>query len=185
MKWNKLLLWHRNDIFQWWKVEWNLRLLKSSVRISCSIEMLSLNNERLKKWNPSLLKSSMRNKTHLPYSCGIEIIFFNDERLKNWNPNLSKSSICIVYSISFQFGWIWTKLTYLTLVASKGSDHLAHSWVKKFEGQRSTGPAPRVHLLCSWGGLGRFLGSQWDRQLKFSTYASFLISWSLSKFELI
>ena len=45
----------------------------------------------------------------------------------------------------------------------KGSDHLAHSW----------------------GGLGCFLGSQWDRQLKFSAYASFLISWSLSKFELI
>ena len=46
---------------------------------------------------------------------------------------------------------------------TKGSDHLAHSW----------------------GGLGWFLGSQWDRQLKFSAYASFLISWSLSKFELI
>ena len=30
----------------------------------------------------------------------------------------------------------------------KGSDHLAHSW----------------------GGLGRFLGSQWERQLKFSAY---------------
>ena len=129
--------------------KWNLRLLKSSVRISCSIQMLSMNNERLKKWNPSLLKSSMRNKTCLPYSCGIEKIFFNDERLKNWNPNLSKSSICIAYSISFQFGWIWTKLTYLTLVASKGSDHLAHSWVKKFEGQRSTGPAPTVHPLWS------------------------------------
>ena len=37
---------------------------------------------------------------------------------------------------------------------TKGSDHLAHSW----------------------GGLGRFLGSQWDRQLKFSANASFLIS---------
>ena len=45
----------------------------------------------------------------------------------------------------------------------KGSDHLAHSW----------------------GGLGRFLGSQWDRQLKFSAYASFLILWSHLKFELI
>ena len=30
-----------------------------------------------------------------------------------------------------------------------------------------------------------FSGSQWVRQLKFSAYASFLISWSLSKFELI
>ena len=46
---------------------------------------------------------------------------------------------------------------------NKGSDHLAHSL----------------------GGLGRFLGSQWDRQLKFSAYVSFLIWWSLSKFELI
>ena len=36
-------------------------------------------------------------------------------------------------------------------------------------------------LYSGWG----FLGSQWDRQLKFSAYASFLISWSLSKFELI
>ena len=41
------------------------------------------------------------------------------------------------------------------------------------------------HRLLLWLGLGRFLGSQWDRQLKFSAYASFLISWSLSKFELI
>ena len=32
---------------------------------------------------------------------------------------------------------------------------------------------------------GAFLGSQWDRHLKFSAYASFLISGSLSKFELI
>ena len=40
-------------------------------------------------------------------------------------------------------------------------------------------------ILPTAGGLGRFLGSQWDRQLKFSAYASFLISWSLSKFELI
>ena len=48
-------------------------------------------------------------------------------------------------------------------MSTKGSDHFAHSW----------------------GGLGRFLGSQWDRQLKISAYASFLISWSLSKFELI
>ena len=31
---------------------------------------------------------------------------------------------------------------------------------------------------------GVFLGSQWERQLKFSAYASLLISWSLSKFEL-
>ena len=30
-----------------------------------------------------------------------------------------------------------------------------------------------------------YLPSQWDRQLKFSAYASFLISWSLSKFEII
>ena len=36
-------------------------------------------------------------------------------------------------------------------------------------------------LYRGWG----FLGSQWDRQLKFSAYASFLILWSLSKFELI
>ena len=36
-------------------------------------------------------------------------------------------------------------------------------------------------LYSGWG----FLGSQWDRQLKFSAYASFLILWSLSKFELI
>ena len=36
-------------------------------------------------------------------------------------------------------------------------------------------------LYSGWG----FLPSQWDRQLKFLAYASFLISWSLSKFELI
>ena len=36
-------------------------------------------------------------------------------------------------------------------------------------------------LYSGWG----FLPSQWDRQLKFSAYASFLISLSLSKFELI
>ena len=42
-----------------------------------------------------------------------------------------------------------------------------------------------IILATARGGLGRFLGSQWDRQLKFSAYASFLISWSLSKFELI
>ena len=40
-----------------------------------------------------------------------------------------------------------------------------------------------IILPTAGGGLGRFLGSQWD--LKFSAYASFLISWSLSKFELI
>ena len=35
-------------------------------------------------------------------------------------------------------------------------------------------------LYSGWG----FLPSQWDRQLKFSTYAWFMIFWSLSKFEL-
>ena len=42
-----------------------------------------------------------------------------------------------------------------------------------------------IILATARGGLGRFLGSQWDRQLKFSANSSFLISWSLSKFELI
>ena len=36
-------------------------------------------------------------------------------------------------------------------------------------------------LYSGWG----FHTSQWDRQLKFSAYASFLILWRLSKFELI
>ena len=59
--------------------------------------------------------------------------------------------------------WIFNAMLWIETMALKGSDHLAHSW----------------------GGLGRFLGSHWDRQLKFSVYASFLISWSLSKFELM
>ena len=41
------------------------------------------------------------------------------------------------------------------------------------------------HSGASSDSSGAFLGSQWDRQLKFSAYASFQISWSLSKFELI
>ena len=81
----------------------------------------------------------------------------------------------LLYVKSLNFGMVavkfwWKRKTFLYakslnfgMVTVKGSDHLAHSW----------------------GGLGRFLGSQWDRQLKFSAYASFLISWSLSKFELI
>ena len=39
----------------------------------------------------------------------------------------------------------------------------------------------QLRLYSGWG----FLPSHWDRQLKFSAYASFLILWSLSKFELI
>ena len=35
------------------------------------------------------------------------------------------------------------------------------------------------------GNPGRFLGSTWDIQLKFSYFAWFRISWNLSKFELI
>ena len=42
-----------------------------------------------------------------------------------------------------------------------------------------------IILPTAGGGLGRFLGSQWDRQLKLSPYASFFISWSLAIFELI
>ena len=41
------------------------------------------------------------------------------------------------------------------------------------------------HSGASSNSSGAFYGSQWVRQLKFSAYASFLISWSLSKFELI
>ena len=86
-----------------WKNEiWNLK---------CGIEKIFFNDEKLKKWNLRLLKSSVRiyahslfhfipiwtnlNETHLPYSCGIEIIYFNDEKLKKWNLNLLKSSMCI------------------------------------------------------------------------------------------
>ena len=37
---------------------------------------------------------------------------------------------------------------------------------------------------CEGMGLNGFLGSTWNRQLKFSAYAWFMIFWSLSKFEL-
>ena len=47
---------------------------------------------------------------------------------------------------------------------------------------KSKGPDYLGHGL---GYLGKFLGSTWNRQLKFSAYAWFMIFWSLSKFELI
>ena len=65
---------------------------------SCGIEMILFNDEKLKKSNLRLLKSSVRiyarslfhfipiwtnlNETQLPYSCDIEMIFFNVEKLK-------------------------------------------------------------------------------------------------------
>ena len=86
-------------------------LNETHLPFSCSIEMLSLNDERLKKWNLNLSKSSMHiyahslfyfipiwtnlNETHLPYSCGIEMIFFNDEKLKKSNLRLLKSTVRI------------------------------------------------------------------------------------------
>ena len=63
------------------------------------------------------------------------------------------------YSIDIlKFGYSEKATKFENIFHSKGSDHLAHRW----------------------GGLGRFLGSQRDRQLKFSAYATFLISCSLS-----
>ena len=65
-----------------------------------------------------------------------------------------------------------------------GSKNVITFGLIKFIGYQ--GWVKRVRSSCpQLGGLGSFLGSQWDRQLKLSAYASFLISWSLSKFELI
>ena len=97
-----------------WKKS-NLRLLKSSVRIYA---------HSLFHFIPIWTNL---NETNLPYSCSIEMLSLNDERLKKWNPSLLKSSMRI-YSILFQFGRIWTKLTYLTHVASKWYFTMIKSW---------------------------------------------------------
>ena len=103
-----------------------------------------------------------------PQSCILSIIFESCVFLFKLSVveviNVSRQKVWhISCFLLFEISQIYQKSELLFTNIVKGSDHLGFSW----------------------GGLGRFLGSQWDRQLKFSANASFLISWSLSKFELI
>ena len=113
-------------------------------------------------WSGFLLTTGISD--HKTFDCGLPEAHFKD--LKNLQNHYGHPEY---FGPSGPLWFFWYFLTSnlnirdKAKLSSKGSDHLAHSW----------------------GVLGRFLGSQWDRDLKFSAYASFLILWSLSKFELI
>ena len=115
---------YAHSLFHFISIWTNLN--ETQIPYSCGIKMLSLNDEKLKKSNLILLKSSVRiyahslfhfipiwtnlNETNLPYSCSIKMLSLNDERLKNWNPSLSKCSMCMYAHSLFHFIPIWTNL---------------------------------------------------------------------------
>ena len=100
---------HKSSLFHFIPIWTNLN--KTHLPYSCGIEMIFFNDEKLKKSNLRLLKSSVRiyahslfhfipiwtnlNETNLPYSCSIERLSLNDEWLKKWNLSLLKSSMRI------------------------------------------------------------------------------------------
>ena len=90
--------------------------------------------------------------------------------------SLSSSELSISSSSSWGEGYILTNISTLNEFIT----WFHESWIYEFFFRK--GPD---HLAPGLGHLGRFLGSTWNRQLKFSAYAWFMIFWSLSKFELI
>ena len=121
MKFEAIKILYAHTLFHFIPIWTNLN--ETHLPYSCGIEMIFFNVEKLKKWNLRLLKSSMRiyahtlfhfipiwtnlNKTQFPYSFGIENIFFNNEKLKKLNQRLLKSSVRIYAHSLFHFSPIW------------------------------------------------------------------------------
>ena len=149
LKWSTYLLWINQQKKRWstWKPTWSLPILSRN----CILQEKNLNYLKLNKSETKFLFSNESSNISSVSRLTPLIAF---PKILHVHLRLNFYKVCLhLYAVKFIY----------SDQATKGSDHLAHSW----------------------GDLGRFLGSQWDRHLKFSAYASFLISWSLSKFELI